>query len=195
MTNAAPQWPVPAGYPSARPARTRTHSAMRAASADRERTVDVLKAAFAEGRLNPEEYDQRMGAAYESRTYGELEALVADLPAGPFPFSATRPAVSGPVWQAPPSTPTNSMAVASMILGLAELPTLGVTAIPAIICGHIARAQMRRTGEKGDGAAIAGLVLGYAAIAFIALITITFALYVAGQHGAPATGGPFSGGQ
>ena len=45
---------------------------MRASSADRERTVDVLKAGFAEGRLTQDEYNDRMGRAYSARTYGEL---------------------------------------------------------------------------------------------------------------------------
>jgi hypothetical protein len=161
---------------------------MRAASADRERTVDVLKAAFAEGRLDQGEYDQRMGAAYESRTYGELEALVADLPAGPLPFMVGPSAVPGPAWRSAAPESTNSMAVASVVLGLAEFPTLGVTAIPAIICGHIARAQMRRTGEKGDGVAIAGLVLGYAAVAFISFLLVAFMLFET-RSGVPV-GGP-----
>ena len=56
---------------------------MRAATADRERAIDVLKAAFAEGRLDQDEYTDRVGQVYSSRTYGELARLTADLPAGP----------------------------------------------------------------------------------------------------------------
>jgi hypothetical protein len=56
---------------------------MRASTADRERAVDVLKAAFAEGRLDQTEYADRVGLAYSSRTYGELAALTSDLPVGP----------------------------------------------------------------------------------------------------------------
>ena len=48
---------------------------MRAASADRERAVDVLKAGFAEGRLTQDEYNDRMGRAYAARTYGEHKVL------------------------------------------------------------------------------------------------------------------------
>ena len=76
---------------------------MRAASADRERAVDVLKAGFAEGRLTQEEYNDRMGRAYAARTYGELTALTADLPAGAMPT----------VWPVPmyqPPVTTNSLA-------------------------------------------------------------------------------------
>jgi uncharacterized membrane protein len=137
---------------------------MRAASTDRERTVDVLKAGFAEGRLTQEEYNDRMGRAYAARTYGELAALVTDLPAGPFPTAWPVPAYAPP----PPvaTSGTNSMAVAAMVLGVAEFFTAGLTAIPAVICGHIARRQMKLTAQRGDGLATGGLVLGYMAIIF-----------------------------
>src|ERR1700733_6233335 len=71
---------------------------------------------------------------------------------------------------APPSQPppsgTNSMAIASMVLGVAEFFTAGLTAIPAVVCGHIARRQMKLTSQRGDGLATSGLVLGYMAIIF-----------------------------
>ncbi len=177
--------PPPAGYPPAPPAGYQVPSptyqvppppqvppqapptgyqvamnpAMRAATTDRERAVDVLKAGFAEGRLTQDEYNDRMGRAYAARTYGELAALTADLPAGPLP-----------IWPvsvySPPAASTNSMAIASVVLGVAEFFTAGLTAIPAVICGHIARRQMRQTSQRGDGLATAGLVLGYMAIIF-----------------------------
>ena len=56
---------------------------MLAANADRDRAIDVLKAGFAEGRLTKAEYDFRAARVYSSRTYGELGAVIADLPAGP----------------------------------------------------------------------------------------------------------------
>jgi hypothetical protein len=166
--------------------------AIRASSADRERTVDVLKAAFAEGRLTQDEYDERMGAAYEARTYGDLDALVADLPVGPVPFQAA-PFPPGPFqagqvmpapgWQMSPVPKTNGMAIAAAILGVAEFPTAGLTAIPALVCGHIARAQIRRTGERGTGAAAVGLIMGYIGVAFWAIALIaTVLVAAAGGH-------------
>jgi DUF1707 SHOCT-like domain/Bacteriocin-protection, YdeI or OmpD-Associated len=57
---------------------------MRASDADRQEVVDRLRDALAEGRLKMDEYDERMGLAYEAVTYGDLAALSADLPqAGP----------------------------------------------------------------------------------------------------------------
>ncbi len=53
---------------------------MRASDADRDRVLDVLREAAAEGRLTPDELDERMGAALTARTLGELATLTADLP-------------------------------------------------------------------------------------------------------------------
>ena len=53
----------------------------RAARADRERVIDLLQAAFVEGRLARDEFDERVGLALVSRTYGELAAVTADIPA------------------------------------------------------------------------------------------------------------------
>jgi hypothetical protein len=54
---------------------------LRASRADRERVIDLLKAAFAQGRLDRNEFDARIGQALASRTYGELAAITADIPA------------------------------------------------------------------------------------------------------------------
>ncbi|MFJ8312510.1 MULTISPECIES: DUF1707 domain-containing protein [unclassified Streptomyces] len=54
---------------------------MRASDAERERVAESLRDAVAEGRLDMEEFEQRLEAAYKARTHGELEPLVRDLPA------------------------------------------------------------------------------------------------------------------
>jgi hypothetical protein len=56
---------------------------MRASDADRDRAIEVLAAASAEGRLSPEEYSERSEAALAARTLGDLARLTGDLPAGP----------------------------------------------------------------------------------------------------------------
>lgn len=53
---------------------------MRASDAERERIAEILREAVAEGRLEMEEFDQRLDRAYRARTHGELEPLVRDLP-------------------------------------------------------------------------------------------------------------------
>src|SRR5437763_12121664 len=53
---------------------------LRASDADRERVAERLRQATAEGRLLAEELEDRLGAVFSARTYGELDAVVADLP-------------------------------------------------------------------------------------------------------------------
>ena len=53
---------------------------MRASDADRERIVGLLHTAATEGRIGSDELEQRVSVALKARTYGELDALIADLP-------------------------------------------------------------------------------------------------------------------
>lgn len=155
---------------------------MLAASADRERTMDVLKAAYGEGRLTKDEFDMRAGRVMAARTYGELSALVADLPMGPVSGVMPYPP-PGPYYPVP-ARPTNGAAIAALACGIAEFFTLGAAAIPAVILGHVARGQIKRTGERGDGMAIAGLVLGYLGIVGWALVIL--GLMISASSAGPA---------
>jgi Domain of unknown function (DUF1707) len=56
-------------------------ASLRASRADRERVIDLLKAAFVQGRLTRDEFDARIGQVLASRTYAELAAATADIPA------------------------------------------------------------------------------------------------------------------
>jgi len=56
---------------------------LRAADSDREKLAERLRQALEEGRLDLNEYDDRLGQAYAAKTYGELDRLVTDLPAPP----------------------------------------------------------------------------------------------------------------
>jgi hypothetical protein len=148
---------------------------VRASSSDRERAVDVLKAGFAEGRLTKEEYDERTGAAYSSRTYGELARLTADLPVGPMgglaPSPAGYPAPPAGYQVAVGSDRTNGLAIASFVCSL--IP--GVPAIVAIFLGVGARNQIRQRGGRGAGLANAGI-----AIAVLSLLAAV--IYIAVGH-------------
>ncbi|MFJ3176142.1 DUF1707 and DUF4190 domain-containing protein [Streptomyces roseus] len=149
-------------------------AAMRASHTDRDRTVDVLKAAYAEGRLSREEYGQRFDAVYKAQTYGQLGQLVADLPAGPVPgtfgAAAGLPAAYGPMpmpmplpMPLPPRR-VNGMAITSLALGVLSLPTLGAAGLGAVATGHVAKAQIRARGDEGTGLATIGLVLGWLSV-------------------------------
>jgi hypothetical protein len=64
-----------------------------ASDADRDTAVGLLNAAWAEGRLTVDEYDQRLSAAYAARTWQQLRQLTEDLPAPP--AAATGKAATG----------------------------------------------------------------------------------------------------
>ena len=65
---------------------------LRASDADRDRVIDVLRAATADGRLTADEFSERMEAALASRTFRELAPLTADLATTP----ARRPPEDAP---------------------------------------------------------------------------------------------------
>jgi len=65
---------------------------MRASHADREQVIDMLKAAFVRGRLAKDEFDLRVGRVLASRTYADLGAVTADIPAGPVRAHSPNPA-------------------------------------------------------------------------------------------------------
>jgi hypothetical protein len=70
---------------------------------------------------------------------------------------------------------TSSTAIASLVCGILSISFLPIVAsIPAIILGHVARREIRTSGGAitGDGMAIAGLVLGYAYGALLAVIML-----------------------
>ena len=142
---------------------------MRAADADRDRVVECLSMAYSEGRLSRDEYDGRLENALSARTYADLDQLVTDLP-------AVRATAVTPVAK------TNELALASLACGLAQFMFGPVLAIPAIVSGHVARHQIKRTGEQGAGLALAGLILGWAAVILTIVLIVGLAMSV-GIHG------------
>lgn len=94
---------------------------------------------------------------------------MTDAPPPPAPDYPHQPAQAAPnPYAAPTATPygsanpyapapqqkTNTLAIVSLVLAF-------VVSLGAVICGHIALSQIKKTGEQGRGLAIAGLVLGY----------------------------------
>jgi hypothetical protein len=82
-------------------------------------------------------------------------------------------------YRPPTHSSTHALAVVSLVFGIAAwcmLPMLG--AVVAIVCGHLARGEIRRAPVgtmEGDGLAIAGLVLGYMQLG-LALLTVLIVL-------------------
>ena len=95
---------------------------MRAAQADREQAITVLKAAYAQGRLTKDELEVRAGQAFASRTYAELAALTADIPADSLAHSPADSPAAGP----PPSTPARTIARAACRSGVCLLAAVAL---------------------------------------------------------------------
>ena len=112
---------------------------LRASHADREQVINTLKAAFVQGRLTKIEFDQRVGQTFNSRTYADLAAVTADLPARliraeqarkPAPAQAAQPVNKPLMWGAIGVTVAG---MASVVIGIPVnglmLLTMGVLAI------------------------------------------------------------------
>ena len=72
------------------PTQPRRDSQLRASHTDRDEVVERLRVAAGDGRLTPEELDERLEAALTAKTYAELAALTADLPAVRQPAGVVR---------------------------------------------------------------------------------------------------------
>lgn len=95
------------------------HGRLRASHADREQVVDLLKVAFVQGRLTQDELDGRIGQALAARTYAELAALTADLPAEPDRTPAPVPAPAAVPAPAQNRSATKAVKVGAGAIGAA----------------------------------------------------------------------------
>lgn len=141
---------------------------LRASDADREATADKLRLATAEGRLDPDELDERLSAAYGARYCNELTGLTADVTPPPPP---PPPVVAAPRFVQAPQR-TNGFAVASLVCALTWM--WGVGSVSAIVLGHLALHQIGHSGslQKGRSAAMAGLILGYLGVLAVILAVL-----------------------
>lgn len=83
----------------------------------------------------------------------------------------------------PVARDTSALAIVSLIFGIlgwSFLPLLG--SVVAIVTGHLARSEIRRAHQRpqGDGLAVAGLVLGYAALASALLFVTALLVFFGG---------------
>ena len=137
---------------------------LRASHADREQVVDNLKAAFVQGRLAQDELDARVGQALAARTYAELAALTADLPAEPDRAMSPAPAPA----PAQPR-PGNRAAARAVQAGVGAITALILAiGVAAVAAGHPAVAAV---------AAVAIVIFSAVVTAFVAsLIAVTVKL-------------------
>jgi DUF1707 SHOCT-like domain/Domain of unknown function (DUF4190) len=137
------------------------HPGLRASDADREVAAERLRTAALEGRLDADELESRLAAAYGARWCSELATLTADVTPPPEPLMFVRPARR-----------VNVLAVLSLVLALLWMGWFG--SLAAVVTGHAALRQISRSGgtELGRTAAVAGLCLGYFALAVLLFVIV-----------------------
>jgi type II secretory pathway pseudopilin PulG len=116
---------------------------------------------------------QEIQAGFASGLYQKSNLVWYEGAAGWMPLANATHLLSG----SPPIPPSglqenSGMAITSMVLGISSF-LCGITAIPAVICGHIALGKIKRSGRQltGEGFAIAGLITGYLGVfVFIAML-------------------------
>nr|PZN34716.1 MAG: hypothetical protein DIU80_02420 [Chloroflexota bacterium] len=75
-----------------------------------------------------------------------------------------------PAYYAPPQPPTSNTAIVSLVFGILTWTVLPlISAVIAVIAGHMARNEIRRSEGKlgGDGLAIAGMIMGYVQLVLV----------------------------
>lgn len=92
-------------------------------------------------------------------------------PAPPTPPQYTAPAAAGQPVYYQRVQPTNTLAIVAFVLAF-------FVSIAAIICGHIALGQIKRTGEGGHGLALAAVILGYTFLGLGLLLGIIYAIII-----------------
>ena len=139
---------------------------MRVSRADRERTVDVLKVAFVHERLTEDELDNRVGHALAARTYADLDALTADIPAGP-DLAPLPGSVAAPL-RRPGSPARNRSAVRAVKIGASGVAAVTVgTSAPVGVLVNPAAAVVVAVfflflGASGVAAGLVGSVIAAA---------------------------------
>jgi hypothetical protein len=89
-----------------------------------------------------------------------------------------------PYYGYPPPRGTNTMAILALVLAFVFAPA-------GIVLGHIARKQIRETGEDGDALALAGLIIGYIFTGLTVLFCVGYVVFVVIMGAIFATSGAY----
>jgi hypothetical protein len=134
-----------------------------------------VRSSLAAGAIQPTDLAWHEGAS-EWLPLGSIPSFTADQP----------PATPNTVVRAPELPSISGLAVASMIMGIASFLTCGLTAIPAVIMGHIALHDIKKEPARFTGReiALAGVISGYLGIIFAILLVIAvlIGIVVIGLH-------------
>ena len=122
---------------------------------------------------------QPYGDPMKGQPYGAPSSGQPYSPYGqPPPSYGAQPGYGQPY--APVAAPTNTMAILSLVFAFIFAPA-------AIVMGHVARKQIRQTGEQGEGLATAGLWLGYIFTGIGALICAVYVVAIIVAVGSSAS--------
>ena len=121
----------------------RKQNSLRASDADRDAVIDRLREAAGEGRLEPDELEQRIDGALRARTYGDLAGLVADLPGD------GRVLLRRPGWRTSPVAQSAVLGAGLLVAALVALVVVLVLAAAAwwialVIVWLVCRGERRR---------------------------------------------------
>lgn len=97
----------------------------------------------------------------------------------------TPPPAATPYAAAATGPKTNVLAIIALVSGIVGL-FFGLFSLAAVVMGHIAMSQIKKTGESGRGMAVAALILGYVGIVLgiiVVIFSIVFPLFVLGTSG------------
>ncbi len=150
--------------------------------------LDEVRRQLAAGELSPEDLAWTEGQTewVQLRSFPGLNATAPTLPlpAAPTPptlpaqtTAASLPAAAAYLPPAPAAARVeqSGLAIASLILGILGVTAVPViTSVPAVICGHMAKAEIRKSGGRlsGEGMATAGLITGYFSLVCCILFVI-----------------------
>jgi len=110
-------------------------------------------------------------------TYGPSEPVTYS-PSEPVTYGRSAPVTYGrsaPIVVCRPIAPTNSSAIAGFVISLISfVSSFFFLGFIGIVFGHIARSQIKRRGERGNGMAVAALWLGYLGVIFWILFWLAY---------------------
>jgi hypothetical protein len=146
---------------------------LRTSHADRDQAINVLKAAFVQGRLAKQEFDLRVGQVLASRTYADLRALTSDIPGW---------VTSAPSADEPARAPGRALSFKT---------AAGVGAVGAV--PSMASAAVAMTQSSGVPAVVGVLVVGLTGVlvtVLLAALLVVLSWAVRRLQGAPEQGPP-----
>lgn len=124
----------------------------------------------------PSPHETPAAPSYDAAAYGQPAAPAYGAPApGAAPYGAAPYGAAPGGYGYGSTVRTNALAIISLVASIAGflwiVPVIGP--IAGVITGHISLAQIKRTGEKGRGMALAGTIVGWVGIGVLVLLAVT----------------------